>query len=228
MSPSHLSLAAILLSLCYVTTAKAETYAVQFNVTFDMSQAKSYAGEPLTAIWGVPVTSGSYTVTSSFKFDTAGAILVAAGDFSDGSQPPREFNWYGIPIENVKNFSVQFGDKTWGISNLTNLNLQTPDGASVEKPLWYSPNAGTVAFDAWDISPTGSYSNYYANAFTFSESEGGGGYGIKNAFVYERANGVLGSITSLVITPVPEPEPYAMLLAGLGLIGGIAGRQKKK
>mgnify|MGYP000858841330 CR=1 FL=1 len=30
-----------------------------------------------------------------------------------------------------------------------------------------------------------------------------------------------------VVTAVPEPETYAMLLAGLGLIGFIAGRRKE-
>lgn len=38
------------------------------------------------------------------------------------------------------------------------------------------------------------------------------------------------SITALngSVTPVPEPENYAMLLAGLGLIGTIARRRKSK
>ena len=32
----------------------------------------------------------------------------------------------------------------------------------------------------------------------------------------------------LTVTAVPEPETYAMLLAGLGLMGGIARRRNKK
>lgn len=31
----------------------------------------------------------------------------------------------------------------------------------------------------------------------------------------------------MTVTPVPEPETYAMLLAGLGLMGGIARRKQK-
>ena len=34
--------------------------------------------------------------------------------------------------------------------------------------------------------------------------------------------------TQLQITPVPEPETYSMLLAGLGLIGAIALRRSRK
>ena len=37
----------------------------------------------------------------------------------------------------------------------------------------------------------------------------------------------LGTINGLTIAPVPEPENYAMLLAGLGLIG-VASRRKSK
>ena len=32
----------------------------------------------------------------------------------------------------------------------------------------------------------------------------------------------------LTVTAVPEPETYAMLLAGLGLMGGIARRRANK
>jgi hypothetical protein len=34
------------------------------------------------------------------------------------------------------------------------------------------------------------------------------------------------SLTASPVTPVPEPETYAMLLAGLGLMGAIARRRK--
>ena len=36
-----------------------------------------------------------------------------------------------------------------------------------------------------------------------------------------------GSISSSTVSPVPEPETYAMLLAGLGLMGAIARRRNK-
>lgn len=39
---------------------------------------------------------------------------------------------------------------------------------------------------------------------------------------------VPGSITGIPVTPIPEPETLAMLLAGLGLIGAVARRRKVK
>jgi hypothetical protein len=32
----------------------------------------------------------------------------------------------------------------------------------------------------------------------------------------------------LYLAPIPEPETYAMMLAGLGLIGFVAGRRRRK
>lgn len=54
-----------------------------------------------------------------------------------------------------------------------------------------------------------------------------GSYYIKIAGV---ANGSLGGIytASAVAVPVPEPETYAMMVAGLGLIGGVARRRMQK
>ena len=46
---------------------------------------------------------------------------------------------------------------------------------------------------------------------------------------YSDANGnKTGSLISLPVSPVPEPETYAMLLAGLGLIGFISLRKKQR
>lgn len=40
-------------------------------------------------------------------------------------------------------------------------------------------------------------------------------------------NGVF-TISGAVLTPVPEPETYALMLAGLGLLGGFVRRRKQK
>ena len=45
--------------------------------------------------------------------------------------------------------------------------------------------------------------------------------GIKSATSLSSYSGVV------AVTPVPEPETYAMLLAGLGVMGAIARRRKQ-
>ncbi|WMJ08313.1 FxDxF family PEP-CTERM protein [Nitrosomonas sp. sh817] len=51
-----------------------------------------------------------------------------------------------------------------------------------------------------------------------------GGSNYANQLVALRDYGVSGTIT--VISAVPEPETYAMLLAGLGLVGAMTRRRK--
>ena len=47
------------------------------------------------------------------------------------------------------------------------------------------------------------------------------------AIVGDAYNSALGVEHAFVLTPIPEPETYAMLLAGLGLIGAIARRKQR-
>jgi hypothetical protein len=54
---------------------------------------------------------------------------------------------------------------------------------------------------------------YYINIKGTSSGSFGGAYN--------------GSISTTAVTAVPEPESYAMLLAGLGLMGVIARRRNK-
>ena len=57
---------------------------------------------------------------------------------------------------------------------------------------------------------------------TLSENSGPANFAIDNI----RVNGQ--SIDPPPITPVPEPETYALMLAGLGLVGAITRRKKRR
>jgi hypothetical protein len=50
--------------------------------------------------------------------------------------------------------------------------------------------------------------------------------GVNGAFV--SANGIETGSPGIIATPVPEPESYAMLLAGMGLLGFMGRRRKHK
>jgi hypothetical protein len=57
--------------------------------------------------------------------------------------------------------------------------------------------------------------------------EGLAAYELGGKYYLAFSNEVSGTTTAFItLTPVPEPQTYAMLLAGLGLVGWIARRRK--
>lgn len=88
----------------------------------------------------------------------------------------------------------------------------------------YSAGSGWKSFDITESIQTA----VRANASSAS-------YGIEytgySGFTFDSAEGgmpaYLRITTPGIAMPVPEPETYAMLLAGLGLMGGIARRKQK-
>ena len=79
----------------------------------------------------------------------------------------------------------------------------------------YLPSAG----DHWDFLVADSLNGSDTVGFTFAGLGDGLGIDLHNEG---------GKISLTVITAVPEPETYAMLLAGLGLMGFMAYRRKLK
>lgn len=68
--------------------------------------------------------------------------------------------------------------------------------------------------DNWELSASGlTAGSYYVQVGGTVVGNGGGSYGTDLA---------------ISMAPVPEPETYAMMLAGLGLVGFVARRKKAK
>lgn len=84
---------------------------------------------------------------------------------------------------------------------------------------------GTFLMDSGSVY--GSYSNWISFTYDYSNPANltlsSNTYGNKVNYDDNLVSGSIGSIS-----PVPEVETYAMLLAGLGLIGGIARRRSQK
>lgn len=73
----------------------------------------------------------------------------------------------------------------------------------------------------WELAPAG-------NVFRFASVTFTGTQPVSLSIVGTKSNSSVGNYTgSVTIAAVPEPETYAMLLAGLGLMGGIARRRKQ-
>jgi len=97
----------------------------------------------------------------------------------------------------------------WGNQTLTIKGYDANAGELYSKDVYVTTAAARVDFD-------------FVNITSFSITIG-------NDFVptVPGATGKAWALGSVAISPVPEPETYAMLLAGLGLIGAVARRRQK-
>lgn len=76
------------------------------------------------------------------------------------------------------------------------------------------------------IAPTGATRVFFGITDAFGFNGAPGAFDDNNG-AYQIRVGINESPNN-PITPVPEPETYAMMLAGLGLLGFVAGRRKQK
>jgi hypothetical protein len=141
-----------------------------------------------------------------------GTPLTFAGIASPG--PFNDIFTFTLPSNNGSGYTVTNFTLLPGLYNtvLSTMSLiSNPDGIlfnADDKLLSTSttPGGGSLSL-AWTASPAGSY---YLNVAGISNGSQGGIY-----------NGAIS-----VSAPVPEPETYAMLLAGLGAVGFLARRRK--
>jgi len=129
----------------------------------------------------------------------------------------------------------------WSNANGLNQSLTFGSGTDEEVKAWRPAIAnGTVIGDSWsnDYTQGGLTADYgtlvgqfdSGNFFKIGTNYSGtvANAGTLKLFYFDSNSGDnYGSIVATV-TAVPEPETYAMMLAGLGLMGAIARRRKSK
>ncbi|RPI47354.1 MAG: PEP-CTERM sorting domain-containing protein [Betaproteobacteria bacterium] len=52
-------------------------------------------------------------------------------------------------------------------------------------------------------------------------------YELDGTYYLAFSNEVSGTTTAFTLAPVPEPETYALMLAGLGMVGWMSRRRRK-
>jgi opacity protein-like surface antigen len=118
----------------------------------------------------------------------------------------------GSDWDTLKAFSLTIGDVSYSMSDVkfaNHFNYTNVGGLSDENHLDSGMNDFAFSVFHDDSTATLTYSSLVAPGFWSSGSQAV-------------------TITQVgMVSQVPEPETYAMLLAGLGLLGGVARRRRK-
>jgi hypothetical protein len=188
----------------------------------------------------------------SFSQLAYGADLVTNGSFEANIQGNNSWNiytgltgWTGLPnIELRNNVAGTAYDGVNFVEMDTNSNSamkQTLTGAAglYQLSFWYSarPNTGptnnlTFTFDGsapltvLNSVSNGSSSHNWQNYTALVNFDGSGDLYFSATGTSDSYGGSLDKIS--FTTAVPEPETYAMMLAGLGLMGLVARRRRSK
>ena len=188
-----------------------------------------------TLTWGVPASFGGSA--SGYRFilsDTAMSVTVSPGapvSFLLGT-----FTHFNNPIESSSYSLVQTGFSM--TASGFSIDGNSMGGAAYAFGVTHTetPNSGTCANGAngSGINVNGCADKVHVDvltpmAFTFGGVEytmsvgfdplGGSGVAAADYWTKENATNTANLYAVFTATPVPEPETYAMLLAGLGLLG---------
>lgn len=171
----------------------------------------------------------------SFEADS-----VANGDWAIVSNLT---SWTGLPNVEIRNNiagAAQDGVNYVELDTAGNAGIsQTITGTGLATlSFWYSarPNTGatndlTVSFGNLTATVLQGVSNLTSSniwqQFTATVDMGTSGSTTLSFYGAGVSDGFGGALDNISVTAVPEPESYAMLLAGLGLIGTIARRRNK-
>lgn len=168
------------------------------NAYLTWQSRKTLSPETVTPVWNAPSGTNMY---GSLK--TAGALTAG--------MPGAEGAWNALG-------SFAMGNDA-GLQNSISFIGYAVDGTAAN----FGSSAGVVGDNLADgmVSKT-----FFLGAGTYTFIVGGADYAQGNNLLDPMASKAYGISASVAIAPVPEPESYAMLLAGLGLMGAIARRRR--
>lgn len=182
-------------------------------------------------ITGAPVTNylASYGVTASNL--TPGSFLAVApvtANYLVAPSSPNIFTLWG-PDANGNSFTLNFLNQVndFSFTRTGFLGQYSPSGNVLGDWSATAYNASHIGLGAVGEPMIASYGDIPMQTFTL------GYQGISSITFYANAHNWAGvqmpmmdNLTFTTTTPVPEPETYAMLLAGLGLLGFTVRRRK--
>ena len=198
-------------------------YADTVNISFD-----SLSVAPGGYVSGAPVTSylAGYGITLSGMLPGEVAVVLYAPTYMDVPSSPNVFTvWGANPATVTLNFSTLIDN--FSFDRVGTFAAYSPSGTTRGPWSATAYNASNSILGTVGEGYIGTFSDLPTKTFTLAAT------GIDHIYFTGNHLGFAGSNMPIMdnysfTTPVPEPETYAMLLAGLGLLGFAARRRKLK
>lgn len=206
MKKLSLAVAVAALSWSGLASAAPNTHA---TLTVD-NEFKLYYGDAAGSYLHYVGTGNNWQATYNFDFSVnpGDYLYVMAYDFG---QPHA---WQGV--FNTPNGIVYSNSASWVAINNPTLNFPLTPAHGSDRVLGNPVTWGPVTTElAYNSSPWGARVNNSNAKWIWSSSL----YSADLAVLFR---------TAVSVSPVPEPESYAMMLAGLGLLGFMARRRTRR
>lgn len=203
-----------------LTASQASFAALEFDLNFEFSGAADPSGSVLATFEQVASNTVRLTVDLT---DLSGSEFVSGFYFNYNPTGSVALGSLGFAPGSGSGFTLSANSCTGGMG----CNTQKADGDGFYDIVFQFPTSAGARFEAgetfsWLISGSGlTESNFNW------ESEGSSGNGSFFAAAHVQGIGANGSLSGWV-GAVPEPETYALMLAGLGLLGFVARRRRKQ
>lgn len=138
-------------------------------------------------------------------------------------------DWNNSSVSVSTDSATLYGDATLtgNVNSLTSFswNFTAGDYMPFDDTAWFSLNGGGQTYLS-SVGAVGDYGNSGNNTYTFATPFTGSiQFGIANTM--DSALNSQVTISNLQVAAVPEPESYALMLAGLGMMGVVARRRKQ-
>jgi hypothetical protein len=210
-----------------ICTSSFATSASAFTINFDNIAAGANANTDQVAVAnGVSFASGHLVDTLDANFNIIGTHWAAYSMAVDNIAPdifvgnPGTSGWGAAPSgtnaidARWDQVLVQFANPTQLGSFSFNLDSSSYGNLQAQQVLFLD-NYGNTLFTSPD---------YFQSATSFTQTFTSG---LTVSAVLLTAGKFYDNLTIANVAPVPEPETYAMMLAGLGLLGFVGSRRKK-
>lgn len=241
------ALAALAAGLGFAHTAHALTIPVTQDVMTSSffqgtNTVRGYAVETTRPVMRVSTNgafgnAGAETIYLTFNYDFSsfsGPVMATltmqstAGGFGAdaGSGNPFTVSAHGVnadPLASITDDTNPSGTISW--LDFYNNNILAADSAASTA---VNCTECAVSFDVSALVNSWIAGTHTIQAIALTGKNDLSGTDFLHGFVNNDNGGVLQGSTYLTVTAVPEPETYAMLLAGLGMTGWMVRRRKRQ